>query len=252
MHEVTRSERPRQARANTDATEPWLLVFDLDGTLIDSSRDLIYSVNAALAEVHADPLDAAVITSFIGDGATVLIRRALAASFATNPDVLAEPVLSACHTAFLRVYRAHKLDTTRPYAGVLEALDMLRHRVPELQMAILTNKPVGPSRAICDALELSPYFFVNYGGDSFATKKPEPLGLRTIVAEAKIRRHRVYKADMDGVVMIGDAPPDVVVARAVGARSLGCLYGLAPDALRDAEPDMLVTKPAEWVNALFP
>ena len=235
----------------------WLLVFDLDGTLIDSSTDLCQSINAALAHVGRTALPKQVITDFIGDGAPVLVRRALgAAKSSPSIDEADEDrrLFQAAYSFFPSYYREHNLDHTRPYAGVVDTLQLIRSRNPSLQMAILTNKPVRPSRAICNGLGLSPFFFANYGGDSFATKKPHPEGFRQIMAEAlaarSLRKAARLPLGTDGVVMIGDSEIDVFTARACGVRCLGCSYGLRPDTLAAARPDWLVAQPQDWLAAL--
>jgi phosphoglycolate phosphatase len=159
-----------------------LLVFDLDGTLIDSAQDLCNSVNATLAHFGLKHREDTEIASFIGDGALMLVRRALANEHGTP---VAEDFLQTAHAFFLDYYRAHKLDFTYAYDGVLEALAALKdlHNQPRA-MAVLTNKPVRPARDICAALGLAPYFLEIYGGNSFPTKKPAPEGLRALMAQA--------------------------------------------------------------------
>ncbi len=233
---------------------PWLLVFDLDGTLIDSSLDLCLSVNAAMSYVGVSPLPHEVITSFIGDGAAALVRRALGT--AEVPDrpqgerIQQQKQFESAFSYFLDFYEEHKLDNTRLYDGVLPTLSMIRKDHPELLLAVLTNKPVRPSREICESLGLSALFFANYGGNSFSTKKPDPVGLQTLMTEAQaIRRNGTPKPDHlhpSRVVMIGDAEADVMTARRAGVRSLGCRYGLAPQSLELAQPDLMCDSPIEW------
>jgi phosphoglycolate phosphatase len=235
---------------------PRFLVFDLDGTLIDSSLDLCNSVNAALAHVGKPSLPSPLVASYIGDGAAMLVRRALG-----DPGDLDALYPSECDDlfrrtfdSFLTYYRAHKLDNTRCYDGVLDALSQIRTRHPDLPMAVLTNKPVNPSRDICSALGLAPFFFQNYGGNSFETKKPDPAGLLTLIDEASALLTARASATMALVpgegVMIGDSDVDVLTARRCGARFLGCTFGLAPAALAAAEPEATVDHPSEWPAAL--
>jgi phosphoglycolate phosphatase len=225
---------------------PRLLVFDLDGTLIDSSLDLCNAVNAALAHHGRRILPNELIATFIGDGAATLIHRALAypEPISDNPEPLFQPV----YEHFLAYYREHKLDNTRCYPGVLEALTAIRGRHPHLPMAVLTNKPVNPSREICAALGLAPFFFQNYGGNSFPTKKPDPTGLLTLIAESQpLLATQPHPAE---VTMIGDSDVDIRTAHAAGTRSLGCTFGLAPHTLAAANPTALVDHPSEWPAAL--
>jgi phosphoglycolate phosphatase len=226
---------------------PWdslrLLVFDLDGTLIDSRQDLCNSVNATLRNFDLPPLSDEVIAGFIGDGAAMLIRRALTVP-GEMPGGVDEAFVDEAFLYFLAYYREHKLDFTSVYPGVMESLEALKKRPDGTarQMAVLTNKPVGPAAAICDGLGLSRYFFRVYGGDSFAAKKPDPLGLLTLMDEAGVRAEET--------LMIGDSDVDIRTARNAGVWALGCTFGLSPDTVEVAGPDVLVDHAAEWVAAM--
>jgi phosphoglycolate phosphatase len=223
------------------ASVPALLVFDLDGTLIDSRVDLCNSVNAMLAHLGRPKLPEPVIASYIGDGASLLVRRSLGDP---EGDVHDEEFVADALALFLDFYRKHMLDATYVYAGVVESLEAIRGRFPDLPMAVLTNKPVGPSRAICTHFRLDRFFFQNYGGNSFHTKKPDPHGLLTLIDEASAIVGR--KIEPSETVMIGDSDVDILTARNCGARSVGCSYGLAPQSLAAASPDALVSSPTEW------
>jgi phosphoglycolate phosphatase len=220
-----------------------LLVFDLDGTLINSAQDLCNSVNATLSRFGREPLPDALVSSYIGDGAIMLVRRALFGLKAAEVD---EDFLAQAYAYFLDYYRQHKLDNTYAYEGVLEALAALR-LLPDgraRSMSVLTNKPVRPAQAICEALNLAPFFLHVYGGNSFATKKPDPLGLRALMDEAG--------AKPEETVLIGDSEVDVGTARNAGVWCIGCTFGLAPESLNDNPPEVLVDSPAEWTAALSP
>jgi len=218
-----------------------LLVFDLDGTLIDSAQDLCNSVNAMLEHCGLPPLEDKQIAGYIGDGVLMLVKRALAAENGLDAN---EKLLNEAYEFFLSYYREHKLDFTYAYAGAIEALKRIgagpegRRRA----MAVLTNKPVRPARAICEALGLAAFLFRVYGGNSFATKKPDPEGMLTLMAEAGARP--------DETVMIGDSQVDVLTARNAGAWSIGCTFGLAPQTLDIEQPDVLVDHPSDWTEAL--
>ena len=216
-----------------------LLVFDLDGTLIDSRQDLVASVNAALAQFSLAPQAEDRIASYIGNGAAMLIERAL---ISDSADLSLAP---AVLEAFLVYYREHKLDHTRLYPGVLQQLATLRDGL-SAQMAVLTNKPVRASREICAALRLAPFFFSSYGGNSFASKKPDPEGLQKLMAEAG--------ATPETTVMIGDSDVDILTARAAGTWSIGCRYGLSPQTIaameRDQLVDVVVDEAREWSEVL--
>jgi phosphoglycolate phosphatase len=209
-----------------------LLIFDLDGTLVDSRQDLGNSVNAMLRHFgrHEVPLE--VISSYIGDGAPMLVRRALG-------DPKDEHFVHIALQFFLDYYRKHKLDHTYVYDGVIDALKALSDALPR-KMAVLSNKPVGPSRAIVDALGMNEFFFQIYGGNSFETKKPDPFGVRMLLREAN--------CEASEAVIIGDSDVDVVTAQNAGIYSVGCSYGLAPHTLESAPPDVLVDNPREWID----
>ncbi len=182
------------------------LIFDLDGTLIDSEQDLINATNATLRELGHGELPAARVSSFIGHGAAKLVSRAL------GPDATEREQADALQI-FLRHYETNKLDYTRAYAGVPEALEKLF----PMPMAVLTNKPLLLSKQILESLELAKYFAVIYGGDSFATRKPDPLGVQEI-----LRQFAVAPGD---AILIGDSEVDVQTARNAGIFAAAVNYG---------------------------
>lgn len=182
------------------------LIFDLDGTLIDSKQDLIRSVNAMLVETGRQPLHEDTVSSYIGHGAPRLVARALG-NGATEGE--RERALKF----FLAHYDAHKLDSTRAYPGVAEALEELH----ELPMAVLTNKPVRVSQKILEGLGLANYFHAVYGGNSFETKKPDPLGAKKILEE--------LSAAPTEALLVGDSEVDVQTARNAGTLAAAVNYG---------------------------
>ena len=212
-----------------------LIVFDLDGTLIDSRADLTHSVNAMLRYLRRPELPEDVIANYIGNGVAMLVRRALGDP--TDPALLDNAV-----AYFLDYYREHKLDNTYVYPGMLPLLDALRNHPQRPLMAVLTNKPAGPSKAICEALGLADGMFRIYGGDSFATKKPDALGLQTLLREANVEPRRA--------VMVGDSDVDVLVARNAGTFSIGCRFGLSPHTLEIMPPNLLVDSPLDLIPLL--
>jgi phosphoglycolate phosphatase len=226
-----------------------LLVFDLDGTLIDSAQDLCNSVNAALSHVGLNALPDEVIAGFVGNGAPLLVRRALACGAGVRPEDVADDLQARTYGFFLDYYREHKLDFTYAYGGVLEALTSLKalhevHGGVPRTMAVLTNKPVRPAQGICAGLGLADFFLHIYGGDSFPTKKPSPEGLLSLMAEVGARP--------DETVMVGDSKVDVQVARNAGVWSVGCAFGFGPQNIMELPPDVLVDSPAEWTQVLMP
>ncbi len=218
-----------------------LIVFDLDGTLIDSRKDLTNSINAMLTEFGRQPLPEEIIATYIGDGVGMLVRRALGdPEGSPEGEALVERALQH----FLAHYREHKLDHTYVYPGVFDSLDAMRTTadgVPR-KMAVLTNKPVAPSVAICEALGLSPYMFRIYGGNSFASKKPDPEGLNTVIREAGVAPGET--------LMIGDSSVDILTARRAGAWVIGCRFGLSSHTVESIPADCLVDHASEWADAL--
>jgi len=212
-----------------------LLIFDLDGTLIDSRVDLANSVNAMLRNFGRPELPLDVIASYIGDGAPTLMRRALG-----DPDDQA--FLSSALGYFLLYYREHKLDTTRVYEGILPALQQISSlkNGSQRRLAVLSNKPVNPSRQIVEALGMRDFFFRVYGGNSFSTKKPDPLGVSTLLSESGCTPKEA--------ILIGDSDVDVLTASNAGVWSCGATYGFAPHSLLAAPPDVLLDSPAELVR----
>ena len=219
-----------------DARRIRLLVFDLDGTLIDSRLDLIHSVNATLLHLGRPELEGNVIASYVGDGAPALVRRALG-------DTDDEALLREALEYFLGYYRIHKLDHTTVYEGIPETLAELAKlngvaaNGVGRRMAVLTNKPVRASRDIVQALGLGDFFVRVYGGNSFTTKKPDPLGVRTILEETGIAAEEA--------LMIGDSSVDVLTGRNAGLWTCGVTYGFAPHTLEEVPPDVVVEKPRE-------
>ena len=210
-----------------------LIIFDLDGTLIDSECDLAAAVNAMLRHHGRKELPIQVIGTYIGDGAPMLIRRALG-------DPADRALLQDALNYFLAYYREHKLDNTHPYTGIKEALQQIGGGGRKL--AVLTNKPVRASQGILAGLGLADYFFQIYGGNSFETKKPDPLGANTLMREAD--------ATPEETVMVGDSAVDILTARNAGLWSIGVTYGFAPQTLEQAPPDVLVDTTGDLARAL--
>jgi phosphoglycolate phosphatase len=217
-----------------------LVIFDLDGTLIDSRLDLVHSVNAALSRINRPELPADVIASYVGDGAPVLIQRAL------GPEASNEALVRQGLEFFLAYYREHKLDHTTLYAGIPECLAAIQNSNNSCprKMAVLTNKPVNPSRAIVEALGLKPYFFQVYGGNSFSTKKPDPGGVRQLLEESGVQAQQA--------AIVGDSHVDIATGRNAGLTTIGVTYGFAPHTLVDAPPDVLVDTPEELAQVFSP
>ena len=215
-----------------------LVIFDLDGTLIDSRLDLVHSVNAALRHIGRPELPDDVIASYVGDGAPVLIQRAL------GGETVDEALVRKGLEFFLAYYREHKLDHTTVYKGTKEALAAIQQAAHPTtgngrlrKMAVLSNKPVHPSRAIVDALGLGSFFAQVYGGNSFTTKKPDPEGAHKLLDEIGVRPEET--------AIVGDSHVDVETGRNAGLWTVGVTYGFAPHTLDDPAPDVLLDSPEE-------
>jgi phosphoglycolate phosphatase len=198
-----------------------VLIFDLDGTLVDSKKDLTASVNYIRTRFDLPVLTEEEIARFIGNGALMLIRRALDTR-ATEDNVQAGLQM------FLSYYRAHMLDNTALYPGVRETLDKLG----DCKLAVLTNKPIHFSCAMLDGLGIYRHFTVVYGGNSFDYKKPDPVGIYQILSDTKGQRDKTW--------MIGDSAVDVLTGRNAGVTTCGVTYGYATETFKDAQPDFLI------------
>jgi phosphoglycolate phosphatase len=210
-----------------------LLIFDLDGTLIDSSRDLAISMNATREYMGMPPLDPNLIFSYVGNGAPVLVRRAL-------PPEASEEAVAEALAYFLKFYRVHALEHTKLYEGVGEAIEALADA--NHTMAVLTNKPVRISTDIIAALGLSGCFPRVYGGDSFPSKKPDPIGIHTVREETGTGPAET--------LMIGDSLVDIQTARNAGVLSCGVEWGFQPEGFAADPPDFLVRSPQELLEVI--
>lgn len=198
-----------------------VLIFDLDGTLIDSKLDLALAVNATLEHMGRVQLDHGSIFRMVGNGAATLLHRALG-------EGVTEAEAGDALVYFLSYYRAHMLDNTVTYAGVREGLELLANKT----MAVLTNKPVNFSRAILDGLNLTRYFRLVYGGNSFEQKKPNPMGVEAILRELEFAPREA--------MMVGDSDVDIKTARNAGIWSAGVSYGIGAQTLAAWPPDILI------------
>jgi phosphoglycolate phosphatase len=211
-----------------------LLIFDLDGTLIDSKRDLADSVNAMRAHLGEPLLADETVYSYVGNGAPVLVRRALPGR--------EEEEIERGLKFFLEYYRDHMLDATTLYPGVREALDELL--AADVKMAVLTNKPVRFSEHLIKGLGLDGHFFRIYGGNSFEEKKPHPRGIELLMEESGIGRERT--------IMVGDSAVDVMTARNAQVRACGVSWGFQPETFAAAPPDFVIDDLSELVGMIVP
>jgi phosphoglycolate phosphatase len=208
------------------------VAFDLDGTLVDSRADLAGAVNHVLRSLRLPELEPATLYRYVGDGARVLVERALGPE---RQDLLKPGV-----ELFMTYYGAHLLDATRPYPGVARVLGALADR--GVALSVLTNKPVGMSRAILEGLGLAPRFVEVLGGDSLPVRKPDPAGLEQLRARTRTPRDRM--------LLVGDSGIDLRTARAASVAFCGVAWGLVPEALRAARPERLIEHPGELVQVV--
>ena len=223
-----------------------LIVFDLDGTLINSKEDLALSVNLMRGEMGLAPLEYELIASYVGQGVSVLVRRALGNG---KPEAVPDADVERGVEIFLRAYRLHMLDHTVTYAGVREALAALedwqspaspqsvvpgKPSVPR-KMAVLTNKPVNFSRAILLGLGIASHFAFVYGGNSpelNQTKKPDPVGVFKLMSDTG--------ATAGQTLMVGDSDTDVLTGRNAGVWTCGVTYGIGSHTLEATPPDVVL------------
>jgi len=210
-----------------------LLIFDLDGTLVDSKQDLVAAVNATRVFMGHEPLSVSLISSYVGDGAPALVQRAL--------PLLNEPERARALHYFLEYYREHMLDQTTVYPGVREALDQLH--AAEIALAVLTNKPVRFSVTMLERLGLDLHFFRIYGGNSFQQKKPHPAGVQALMSESGVPPERT--------VMVGDSAVDVLTARNAGVYACGVPWGFQPETLAASPPDIMISDLRELVGMVL-
>ena len=220
-----------------------LLIFDLDGTLIDSKTDLARSVNATLRHLERPPLDDQTIYSYVGQGAEALIARAVG-------DGVTRHEMQVGLRYFIHYYWMHKLDHTTLYPGVRESLERMANsragsaRVnPMIRvMAVLTNKPVYPSQGIIDDLGLGPMFHSVYGGNSFHSKKPDPVGVHELLRETGVAPREA--------MIVGDSDVDIETGVRAGVWTCGVTYGFGTLEMESNPPDLVVDSLTELADAL--
>jgi phosphoglycolate phosphatase len=187
-----------------------LIIFDLDGTLIDSSTDLANAANALLGELGGDPIPEDRIVGMIGEGAGVLVQRALTAAGL-------DPVSPGALDRFLALYDERLLDHTVPYDGIIDALESIAGAGAGTPLAVLTNKPAHAAERVLEGLNLRHYFRDVIGGDTAFGRKPDPAGLFHLAATAAV--------PVDTTLLVGDSPIDLETARRSGARVCLARYG---------------------------
>lgn len=207
-----------------------LCVFDLDGTLVDSRRDLATAANALVLELGGSPLTEEAVGGMVGEGAAVLVTRALVASGL-------DPATPGALARFLRAYDEHLLDSTRPYEGIDQALAILSSRMP---LAVLTNKPQAATERIVEAFGWRRFFGAVIGGDTELGRKPDPAGL--------LHTSRMNGVDPSHTLLVGDSPVDLETARRAGAMICLAAYGFGYRAVPLGPRDMRVSSASELTD----
>jgi phosphoglycolate phosphatase len=214
-----------------------LVVFDLDGTLVDTAPDLVATLNTILAREGLPPVDYEAARNMIGGGARVMLERGLAAAGRT-PPVAAIEVLTR---DFIDHYAAHIADASRPFPGAEAALDTLAER--GFRLAVCTNKLEWLSVRLLDALGLSKRFAAICGADTFGVSKPDPAILLRTVASAG--------AAGNAAVMVGDSLADIATARAAKVPVIAVDFGYTDTPVAALGPDRIVSRFADIPDAVF-
>ncbi len=212
-----------------------LIVFDLDGTLVDSHRDIANAANALVEELGGQRLADAAIVAMVGEGAALLVRRALAAAGL-------DPETTGALDRFLALYDVRLLEHTAAYEGTVEVLE----RLGEVRLSVLTNKPQRPTDRILEALGLRQYFGEAIGGDTPFGRKPDPAGLLHLAAAADVAPERT--------LMVGDSPIDLETARKAGTRICLVRYGFGYR-FTDADfrgDELFADRPADLLTMIRP
>jgi phosphoglycolate phosphatase len=207
-------------------TFPRTVVFDLDGTLVDTAPDLIAALNFVLAREGLTPVPVKTARNMIGAGARKLIERALEA----EGRIMGVEDINRLTKDFIDYYSAHIADASRPFEGLEAALDDLAAQ--GCRFAVCTNKLEWLSKRLLDELGLSGRFAAICGADTFGVSKPDPIILQQTVARAG--------GDIGATVMVGDAGPDVGVARRAGVPVIGVEFGYTDVPIAEFKPDRLI------------
>ncbi|MGC9363431.1 MAG: phosphoglycolate phosphatase [Fidelibacterota bacterium] len=217
------------------------ILFDLDGTLIDSSRDLIHSLNLTLRQLNFPAIDYTTGVPFIGDGIQMLIKRALAYAQSGKPETEVDgTLLDRAEKLYHKMYRKHMLDTTLPYPFVAETLV----RLIEIPLAVISNKAFVYTQAILTHFGMDRYFSLILGGDSLPRKKPDPQPL--------LHAARRFRIEPQHCLMVGDSEKDIIAAKNAGIPVCAVTFGLSPkETLRAQNPDYLIDRMTDLLKIVI-
>lgn len=204
-----------------------LLVFDLDGTLIDTAPDLANTLNVILTQEGFEAIHYDQIRMMIGAGARSMLERALSAQQAIVPPAKLDDMFDG----FIDHYVAHIADASQPFPGLMPALDRLA--ADGFMFAVCTNKMEGPSRLLLDALGLMQRFAFVCGSDTFDVKKPDPEVLKLTIERAG--------GDISDAIMIGDSATDIDTARAAGVPVIAVDFGYTEIPVTKLGPDLVIS-----------
>lgn len=219
-------------------TQIKLIAFDLDGTLVDSALDISYAVNAALSDVEQPTVSAQAIKDYLGNGADILMRRALSQDLTPN-EHLDPDLVHALRQSFDKHYEQGGHQYSKTFENVENTLDTL-HKAGVI-MALLTNKPACFIPEILAKHHLSPYFSEIIGGDTLSQNKPHPIGLLWLMEK--------YSLSTDEILMVGDSKNDILAAKAAGVASFGMTYGYNHgESITTAEPTVVADNLIELLN----
>jgi phosphoglycolate phosphatase len=214
-----------------------IVIFDLDGTLVDTAPDLVATLNVVLAHAGLPPVAYADARNMVGGGARMMLERGLAAEGRS----IVPADLDRLVRDFIAHYAAHIADRSQPFAGLEAALDQLAQG--GCRLAVCTNKLEWLARRVLDALGLTPRFVVICGADTFGLQKPDPEFLRRTIADAGAGAGRA--------VMVGDSISDIAMAKAAGIPVIAVDYGYTPTPVAELGADRVIARLAELPKAVF-
>jgi phosphoglycolate phosphatase len=216
------------------------ILFDLDGTLVDSSRDIATSINLTLEHLEYDPITLNQSNSFVGDGILMLVKRALGKSIHSNENhAIEHDLLSEANNIYRKYYAQHVLDTTLPYPGVVDTLN----RIAGLQLAVISNKALVYVNEIMIHFQLDKYFKLILGGDSLELKKPDPYPLLYVAQQ--------FNIDPQKCLMVGDSEKDIIAGKAAGMITCAVTYGMrSEESLIKQQPDYIFSSFSDITSLL--